>query len=73
MNEENVKTSFATSIVLLPTNDILNITGLSRTTLWRLERAGKFPMRLRLSANRVGWRKDEVEEWIATRPRGMAG
>jgi predicted DNA-binding transcriptional regulator AlpA len=73
MKEEKAKTSFATSIVLLPTHDVLNITGLSRTTLWRLEREGKFPLRLRLSANRVGWRKDEVEGWIATRPRGMAG
>jgi len=73
MKEENIKTSLIISAVVLPTHDVMNITGLSRTTLWRLERAGKFPMRLRLSANRIGWRKDEVEGWIATRPRGMAG
>jgi len=73
MQDRNVKASFAPSVVILPTNEVLNITGLSRTTLWRLERTGKFPQRLRLSMNRVGWRKEEVDEWIATRPRGMAG
>jgi predicted DNA-binding transcriptional regulator AlpA len=44
-------------------------TGLSRTTLWRLERAGQFPDRRRLSANAVGWLSEEVDEWIATRVR----
>ena len=48
------------------------MTGLSRTTIWRLERAGKFPQRLRLSSNRIGWYQDEIEVWISTRPRGMA-
>jgi prophage regulatory protein len=43
--------------------------GLSRVTLWRMERAGKFPSRVRLGENSVGWRLDEVEEWLAERPR----
>jgi len=35
----------------------------------RLEKAGLFPKRLRLGACRVAWYSDEVEEWIASRPR----
>ena len=54
-------------------SEVVGMTGLSRTTIWRLERAGKFPQRLRLSSNRVGWYQNEVEKWISTRPRGMAG
>ena len=43
------------------------ITGLSRTTRWRLERQGLFPRRLRLSANAIGWRLAEVANWLASR------
>lgn len=43
------------------------LTGLSMTTLWRLERAGDFPARIRLSSGRVGWRCFEVEGWLTAR------
>src|SRR5688500_8887809 len=36
-------------------------TGLSRSTVWRLERAGEFPRHRRLSANTVAWAEDEVD------------
>ena len=35
--------------------------------IWRLERAGKFPRRLRLGPNKVGWSLREIEEWIEER------
>jgi prophage regulatory protein len=44
------------------------ITGLSMTTLWRQEREGYFPARIRLTNHSVGWRRSEVETWLATRP-----
>ncbi len=56
---------------ILRTHDVLELTGLSRTTIWRLERGGRFPTRFRLSENSVGWDKDEVLEWIKSRPRGL--
>ncbi len=34
----------------------------------RLERAGKFPARIRMGENRVGWRLADVERWFAERP-----
>ena len=33
----------------------------------RLEKAGKFPKRLKLGARRVGWLLSEIEGWIAVR------
>jgi prophage regulatory protein len=33
----------------------------------RLERAGRFPRRLQLGPNRVGWRLVDVERWINER------
>ncbi len=47
--------------------EIALITGLSRTTRWRLERAGKFPNRRRISTNAVGWLASEIHTWIAER------
>lgn len=33
----------------------------------RMEKAGKFPRRIRLGPNRVGWSYLEIQDWIATR------
>ena len=55
---------------ILRTAAVVQRTGLSRTTLWRLERAGDFPSRIRLGVNSVGWNSDEIEAWIERRPRG---
>jgi prophage regulatory protein len=42
-------------------------TGLSRSTIWRLERRGEFPRRHRISTNAVAWIEEEVMTWIRTR------
>ena len=57
---------------ILRTPDVMKATGLSRTTLWRLERSGRFPKRVRLGPNSVGWVERGVSGWIDARPRGMA-
>ena len=35
--------------------------------IWRLEKAGKFPKRIKLGEQRVGWDLDEVITWIEER------
>jgi prophage regulatory protein len=59
-------------MLILRTADVIRRTGLSRTTLWRLERQGEFPARVRLGLNSVGWREHEIAHWIEARPRAMA-
>jgi len=56
---------------VLRTSEVLKLTGLSRSTIWRLERRQHFPERLRLGPNAVGWDEDEVQSWIRSRPRGF--
>lgn len=51
----------------LRSGEVINLSGLSRTTLWRLERVEKFPARRSLSAGTVGWLKSEVDAWIEAR------
>lgn len=49
-------------------DEIKKITGLSRTTRWRLEKEGKFPKRLRLTGNRAsGYRHSELMGWVRSR------
>ena len=45
--------------------EVQRITGLSRTTRWRLQRDGKFPHRRQISTNAVGWLASEINAWIA--------
>lgn len=47
---------------------VMQLTGLSRMTIYRLERAGKFPKRRKLSENSVAWREEEISQWLNTRP-----
>ena len=51
--------------------EVVRRTGLSYITVWRLEREGAFPARLRLTeAGAVGWVEAEVDRWIHDRIRG---
>jgi prophage regulatory protein len=42
-------------------------TGLSRSTIWRLERRGDFPKHYRIAPNVVAWSEQEVSDWIEER------
>lgn len=48
-------------------------TGLSDPTIWRLERAGKFPKRLRLGGNSCGWLESEIKDWLDARAADRTG
>jgi prophage regulatory protein len=47
-------------------------TGLSRSTIWRLERHGDFPKHRRISANVVAWVEAEVTSWIHSKVGDIA-
>jgi prophage regulatory protein len=47
---------------------VMQATGLSRMTIYRLELAGKFPKRRQLSENSVAWLETDIAEWIDSRP-----
>jgi prophage regulatory protein len=52
---------------LLRFGEVRQRTGLSRSTIWRMERSGMFPKRVKVSVNVVAWREDEVGEWIRSK------
>ena len=47
--------------------EVLNFTGLSDPTIWRMEKEGKFPKRLRLGGNSCCWLESEVTGWLTER------
>jgi prophage regulatory protein len=52
--------------------EVLEKIGVSFPTLWWWMREGRFPMPIRLGdgpRSRVAWHLNEVEAWIADRPR----
>ena len=44
---------------------VLEMTGLSRTTLYRKVRGGTFPRQVLLSERCTGWRESDVRIWAA--------
>ena len=55
---------------IISSREVCEIIPYSLMHIGRLERAGKFPRRLRLGpgrTGRVGWRLSEVEQWIEER------
>jgi prophage regulatory protein len=47
--------------------EVRSVTGLSRTSVYRLEAEGAFPKRIPLSAFAVAWDADEVQGWVESR------
>ena len=55
-----------TDRVVRPAEAVM-ITGRSLSSIWRDEQAGKFPRRIRLGENAVGYRLSELQEWLNSR------
>jgi len=56
---------------LLRFTDVRERTGLSRSTVWRLERRGAFPKHIKVSTNIVAWLEEDVIEWIRSKAKGL--
>ncbi len=57
---------------ILPWSQVKVICGLSRTTVWRMQKTGDFPACVQVSRNRVGWWQSEILAWRRARtPRRL--
>ena len=52
---------------IIPWSELQAIVPYTRQHILRLEKEGKFPGRVTVGANRVGWLLTEVEAWIKER------
>ncbi|WP_369530574.1 helix-turn-helix transcriptional regulator [Alteromonas stellipolaris] len=56
--------------MIMRTNTLQQYVQLSRSTIWRLEKSGQFPKRVRLGQNSIGWLKGDVDIWLESRKGG---
>lgn len=54
---------------LIDFKEVAYLTGLSRSTIWKLENDGDFPERITLSKRSVRWIESEIMQWISIRMR----
>ena len=52
---------------LMGITEVAMVTGLSRSTIYRLIANNEFPLPVSISSRRVGWRESAVIAWIETR------
>ena len=64
-NPRNENTNPPTRFLRLP--EVLERTGLSRSTIYLRLGAGRFPRPVPLGARAVGWIEAEVDEWVRER------
>ena len=51
--------------IVLP--QVQEIVPYSASHIWRLEKSGEFPKRIRLGGNRVAWLQSEVNSWVESK------
>jgi prophage regulatory protein len=54
--------------VFLRLPSVLSVTGLGRSTIYRLIADGCFPRPVRLASRAVAWRQADIAEWTIARP-----
>lgn len=52
---------------ILRIREVVDRTGLSRPTVYRLVHSGSFPRQVQLSTQCVGWKESEIDAWIEAR------
>jgi prophage regulatory protein len=45
--------------------ELFAIVPLSDPTIWRMEKRGDFPKRIKLGGNSVGWLSSEISAWLS--------
>lgn len=54
---------------IITKKELLKIVPYSAFHIWRLERDDRFPARVKLGPNRVGWYRAEIVAWLEERSR----
>jgi prophage regulatory protein len=54
---------------LLPMSKVIDLTSLSKATVYRKVAEGTFPAPLRIGTSRVAWSESDIAQWIKTRTR----
>ena len=53
---------------LLRRREVEQITGMGRSSIYRLMKAGSFPRSVRVGSTAVRWRSSDITRWVESRP-----
>ena len=56
-----------TDLRIIKREEVQNITGLSRSSIYAKMESGTFPKAIKLSERSVGWLDTEIQEWLQSR------
>lgn len=49
---------------LLVLDEVINKTGMKRSTIYSKMKSGEFPKSISISANRIAWLESEIDSWM---------
>ena len=53
---------------LITARETVELVSLSRVSLWRMAKTGRFPSPCDLGNGKIRWREDEVRDWLSKLP-----
>ena len=56
-----------TQVLVVRMSRLVEMIGLSRSTIWKLLSEDQFPNPIRLGSRSIAWRVKDVEEWLQSR------
>jgi prophage regulatory protein len=65
--EVTMENAATTPTIIISDEEVRSRIPYSSVQIWRKEKAGEFPRRIKLGANRVGWIESEIESWISSK------
>lgn len=48
-------------------NELTKLLGISKSTIWRFEKAGDFPKKINIGIKSVGYLEEDINKWINER------
>ena len=66
--ESPLAKSELTQTLLLRMPTVMRLTGLARSTIYKMIAEQKFPTPVRIGTRAVAWRQADLERWSAARP-----
>jgi predicted DNA-binding transcriptional regulator AlpA len=61
-----------TDFRIIRPSELSEMLGVSVQTIWRMEKRGELPERVKISKRSIGWRSDEISEFVNSKKVNMA-
>jgi prophage regulatory protein len=48
---------------------VIDLVGLRRAYIYKLQQEGRFPRRVKIGGRAVGWVEEDIQQWLSARVR----